>query len=107
MIAFARGHLPNQINFVSLIYLNLTQLSTTYEDSSSDFICHFTHFILVAFVPGSYRKLMLILILRPGRLTTFGTFLVICGLVKEGILRKPENTNPLKASRLCMSTQPC
>lgn len=36
-------------------------------------------------------------ILRPGRMSMFGTLLVIWGLVKEGILGKPVNTDPTQA----------
>ncbi|KAL2548565.1 hypothetical protein Fot_10095 [Forsythia ovata] len=36
-------------------------------------------------------------ILKPGRMSMFGTLLVIWGLVKEGILNKPVNTDPTKA----------
>ncbi|KAA0064936.1 hypothetical protein IC582_006195 [Cucumis melo] len=36
-------------------------------------------------------------LLKPGRMSMFGTLLVIWGLVKEGILGKPVNTDPVKA----------
>ncbi|KDP33616.1 hypothetical protein JCGZ_07187 [Jatropha curcas] len=36
-------------------------------------------------------------LLKPGRMSMFGTLLVIWGLVKEGILGKPANTDPAKA----------
>lgn len=36
-------------------------------------------------------------LLKPGRMTMFGTLLIIWGLVKEGILGKPVNTDPTKA----------
>ncbi|KAL8166465.1 hypothetical protein V2J09_007964 [Rumex salicifolius] len=36
----------------------------------------------------------LIGILKPGRMTMFGTLLVMWGLVKEGLLGKPVNTDP-------------
>ncbi|GKV18093.1 hypothetical protein SLEP1_g28516 [Rubroshorea leprosula] len=36
-------------------------------------------------------------ILKPGKMSMFGTLLVIWGLVKEGILGKPANTDPTKA----------
>ncbi|KAI3468040.1 hypothetical protein Pfo_024703 [Paulownia fortunei] len=39
----------------------------------------------------------LIGILKPGRMSMFGTLLVIWGLVKEGILGKPVNPDPTKA----------
>ncbi|EYU32335.1 hypothetical protein ABFS82_05G140100 [Erythranthe guttata] len=39
----------------------------------------------------------LIGILKPGRMSMFGTLLVIWGLVKEGILGKPVNTDPENA----------
>ncbi|KAL2548642.1 hypothetical protein Fot_10172 [Forsythia ovata] len=39
----------------------------------------------------------LIGILKPGRMSMFGTLLVIWGLVKEGILNKPVNTDSTKA----------
>ncbi|XP_043700812.1 uncharacterized protein LOC122651486 [Telopea speciosissima] len=36
-------------------------------------------------------------LLKPGRMSMFGTLLVIWGLVKEGIFGKPVNTDPTKA----------
>ncbi|KAL0311797.1 UNVERIFIED_CONTAM: hypothetical protein Sradi_5579000 [Sesamum radiatum] len=39
----------------------------------------------------------LIGLVKPGRMSMFGTLLVIWGLVKEGILGKPVNTDPKKA----------
>ncbi|XP_068647325.1 uncharacterized protein [Aristolochia californica] len=36
-------------------------------------------------------------LLNPGRMTMFGTLLVVWGLVKEGILGKPVNTDPATA----------
>ncbi|KAL8497106.1 hypothetical protein ACS0TY_020691 [Phlomoides rotata] len=36
-------------------------------------------------------------LLKRGRMSMFGTLLVIWGLLKEGILGKPENTDPTKA----------
>ncbi|KAL0330527.1 UNVERIFIED_CONTAM: hypothetical protein Sradi_5039400 [Sesamum radiatum] len=39
----------------------------------------------------------LIGLVKPGRMSMFGTLLVIWGLVKEGILGKPVNTDPTKA----------
>ncbi|OWM86688.1 uncharacterized protein LOC116187680 [Punica granatum] len=36
-------------------------------------------------------------ILKPGRMSMFGTLLVIWGLVKEGMLGKPVNTDPARA----------
>ncbi|KAK4747057.1 hypothetical protein SAY87_026094 [Trapa incisa] len=35
-------------------------------------------------------------ILKPGRMSMFGTLLVIWGLVKEGMLGKPVNTDPVR-----------
>ncbi|KAK9100735.1 hypothetical protein Scep_024165 [Stephania cephalantha] len=48
---------------------------------------------------GSYFTVAgaLVGLLRPGRMSMFGTLLVIWGLVKEGILGKPINTDPAKA----------
>ncbi|KAG6698292.1 hypothetical protein I3843_08G013400 [Carya illinoinensis] len=48
---------------------------------------------------GSYFSVAgaLVGILRPGRMSMFGTLLVIWGLVKEGILGKPVNTDPTQA----------
>lgn len=40
-------------------------------------------------------------IIKPGRMSMFGTLLVIWGLVKEGILGKPTNTDPAKAIYVC------
>ncbi|XP_065851458.1 uncharacterized protein [Euphorbia lathyris] len=47
---------------------------------------------------GSYFSVAgaLVGILKPGRMSMFGTLLVIWGLVKEGILGKPANTDPSK-----------
>ncbi|KAF5192328.1 tail fiber [Thalictrum thalictroides] len=36
-------------------------------------------------------------LLKPGRMSMFGTILLIWGLVKEGFLGKPVNTDPAKA----------
>ncbi|GLT80490.1 hypothetical protein SLA2020_519280 [Shorea laevis] len=48
---------------------------------------------------GSYFSVAgaLVGMLKPGRMSMFGTLLVIWGLVKEGILGKPANTDPAKA----------
>lgn len=48
---------------------------------------------------GSYFAVAgaLVGILKPGRMSMFGSLLVIWGLVKEGILGKPVNTDPAKA----------
>ncbi|KAI7987909.1 hypothetical protein LOK49_LG13G02563 [Camellia lanceoleosa] len=48
---------------------------------------------------GSYFSVAgaVIGILKPGRMSMFGTLLVIWGLVKEGILGKPVNTDPTKS----------
>lgn len=36
-------------------------------------------------------------ILKPGRMSMFGTLLVVWGLVKEGFLAKPANTDPAQS----------
>uniref|UniRef100_A0A2P2IND9 Uncharacterized protein LOC105122397 n=1 Tax=Rhizophora mucronata TaxID=61149 RepID=A0A2P2IND9_RHIMU len=48
---------------------------------------------------GSYFSVAgaLVGILKPARMSMFGTLLIIWGLVKEGILGKPANTDPAKA----------
>ncbi|KAK9279488.1 hypothetical protein L1049_013167 [Liquidambar formosana] len=48
---------------------------------------------------GSYFSVAgaLIGILKPGRMTMFGTLLIIWGLVKEGILGKPADTDPARS----------
>ncbi|CAI9759201.1 unnamed protein product [Fraxinus pennsylvanica] len=48
---------------------------------------------------GSYLLVVgaLIGLLKPGRMSMFGTLLVIWGLVKEGILKKPASTDPTNA----------
>ncbi|KAF9613211.1 hypothetical protein IFM89_006312, partial [Coptis chinensis] len=48
---------------------------------------------------GSYFSVAgaLVGLLKPGRMSMFGTLLVIWGLVKEGLLGKPVNTDPAKA----------
>ncbi|XP_057434497.1 uncharacterized protein LOC130727396 [Lotus japonicus] len=48
---------------------------------------------------GSYFAVAgaLVGILKPGRMSMFGSLLIIWGLVKEGILGKPANTDPSKA----------
>ncbi|MCL7052250.1 hypothetical protein MKW94_025259 [Papaver nudicaule] len=48
---------------------------------------------------GSYFSVAgaLVGLLKPGRMGMFGTLLVIWGLVKEGILGKPVNTDPATA----------
>ncbi|XP_030548348.1 uncharacterized protein LOC115753725 [Rhodamnia argentea] len=48
---------------------------------------------------GSYFSVAgaLVGLLKPGRMSMFGTLLIIWGLVKEGILGKPVNVDPAKA----------
>ncbi|KAL5559318.1 hypothetical protein UlMin_035529 [Ulmus minor] len=48
---------------------------------------------------GSYFSVAgaLVGLLKPGRMSMFGTLLIIWGLVKEGILGKPVTTDPTKA----------
>ncbi|XP_015885862.3 uncharacterized protein LOC107421193 [Ziziphus jujuba] len=48
---------------------------------------------------GSYFSVAgaLVGLLKPGRMSMFGTLLIIWGLVKEGILGKPVNTDPTKS----------
>lgn len=48
---------------------------------------------------GSYFSVAgaMVGMLKPGRMSMFGTLLVIWGLVKEGILGKPANTDPTRA----------
>ncbi|KAF9611932.1 hypothetical protein IFM89_037152 [Coptis chinensis] len=47
---------------------------------------------------GSYFSMLgaLVGLLKPGRMSMFGTLLVIWGLVKEGLLGKPVNIDPAK-----------
>jgi len=55
--------------------------------------------VLFQVLAGSYFSVAgaLVGILKPGRMSMFGTLLIIWGLVKEGILGKPANTDPAKA----------
>ncbi|KAH0988818.1 hypothetical protein GBA52_000301 [Prunus armeniaca] len=48
---------------------------------------------------GSYFAVAgaLVGLLKRGRMSMFGTFLMLWGLIKEGILGKPVNTDPTKA----------
>ncbi|XP_057956955.1 uncharacterized protein LOC131150329 [Malania oleifera] len=48
---------------------------------------------------GSYFAVAgaLVGMIKPGRMSMFGTLLIIWGLVKEGILGKPANTDPTTA----------
>ncbi|ONK59532.1 uncharacterized protein A4U43_C08F7390 [Asparagus officinalis] len=48
---------------------------------------------------GSYFAVAgaLIGVINPGRMSMFGTLLIVWGLVKEGFLGKPANTNPATA----------
>ncbi|KAF5748197.1 hypothetical protein HS088_TW04G00148 [Tripterygium wilfordii] len=48
---------------------------------------------------GSYFSVAggLLGVLKPGRMSMFGTLLIVWGLVKEGILGKPVNTDPARA----------
>ncbi|CAI0415023.1 unnamed protein product [Linum tenue] len=48
---------------------------------------------------GSYFTVAgsLVGILKPGRMSMFGTLLILWGLIKEGILGKPVNTDPTKS----------
>ncbi|KAL6980185.1 hypothetical protein U1Q18_021831, partial [Sarracenia purpurea var. burkii] len=47
---------------------------------------------------GSYFSVAgaVIGVLKPGRMSMFGTLLIVWGLVKEGILKKTVNTDPTK-----------
>lgn len=55
--------------------------------------------IVFQVLAGSYFTVAgaLVGILKPGRMSMFGSLLIIWGLVKEGILGKPVNTDPAKA----------
>lgn len=59
----------------------------------------FVIFFFFQVLAGSYFSVAgaLVGLLKPGRMTMFGTLLVVWGLVKEGILGKPVNTDPSKA----------
>ncbi|CAN0877617.1 hypothetical protein LINGRAHAP2_LOCUS11985 [Linum grandiflorum] len=48
---------------------------------------------------GSYFSVAgaLVGILKPGRMSMFGTLLILWGLIKEGILGKPVNTDPTRS----------
>ncbi|CAN1287681.1 hypothetical protein LINPERPRIM_LOCUS19679 [Linum perenne] len=48
---------------------------------------------------GSYFSVAgaLVGILKPGRMSMFGTLLILWGLIKEGLLGKPVNTDPTKS----------
>ncbi|XP_015937603.1 uncharacterized protein LOC107463327 [Arachis duranensis] len=49
---------------------------------------------------GSYFSVAgsLVGILKPGKMSMFGTLLIVWGLVKEGVLGKPVSTDPSKAA---------
>lgn len=63
------------------------------------FLIHQSQLFLEQVLAGSYFSVAggLVGMLKPGRMSMFGTLLVIWGLVKEGILGKPVNTDPTKA----------
>lgn len=63
------------------------------------FLIHPSQLFLEQVLAGSYFSVAggLVGMLKPGRMSMFGTLLVIWGLVKEGILGKPVNTDPTKA----------
>lgn len=48
---------------------------------------------------GSYFSVAgaLVGLLKPGRMSMFGTLLILWGLIKEGIIGKPVNTDPSKS----------
>lgn len=62
-------------------------------------ISSFFYLVLVQVLAGSYFCVAgaLVGILKPGRMSMFGTLLIIWGLVKEGILGKPANSDPTKS----------
>jgi len=55
--------------------------------------------IVFQVLAGSYFTVAgaLVGVLKPGRMSVFGNLLIIWGLVKEGILGKPVNSDPSKA----------
>ncbi|KAF3685345.1 putative F-box/kelch-repeat protein SKIP25-like [Capsicum annuum] len=58
------------------------------------------HFVpLWKVLAGSYFSVAgaLIGILKPGRMSMFGTLLIVWGLIKEGILTKPTKVDPERA----------
>jgi len=65
-------------------------------------VCSFSsqNVIVSQVLAGSYFSVAsaLVGLLKPGRMSMFGSLLVIWGLVKEGILGKPVNTDPSKAA---------
>ncbi|XP_010250027.1 PREDICTED: uncharacterized protein LOC104592381 [Nelumbo nucifera] len=73
--------------------LNIYNLTNVKEASAA------TDLQRLEVLAGSYFSVAgaLMGLLKPGRMSLFGTLLVIWGLIKEGILGKPLNTDPATA----------
>ncbi|KAF5743302.1 hypothetical protein HS088_TW09G01368 [Tripterygium wilfordii] len=73
--------------------LNIYNLTTVKEASAV------TDLQRLEVLAGSYFSVAgaLLGVLKPGRMSMFGTLLIVWGLVKEGILGKPVNTDPARA----------
>ncbi|KAL6966789.1 hypothetical protein U1Q18_032583 [Sarracenia purpurea var. burkii] len=53
--------------------------------------------ILQQIISAAQPEMRLVIgVLKPGRMSMFGTLLIVWGLVKEGILKKTVNTGPTK-----------
>jgi hypothetical protein len=61
---------------------------------------HYSAFILNQILAGSYFCVAgaLVGIINPGRMTLFGTLLVIWGLVKEALFGKSVNSDPTQST---------
>lgn len=59
----------------------------------------FAWFMDLQVLAGSYFSVAgaFVGLIKPGRMTLFGTLLVVWGLVKEGVFGKPENAGPAQS----------
>ncbi|KAK6263621.1 hypothetical protein SCA6_019055 [Theobroma cacao] len=99
------GHTRNKCPQLELTLRSLDSSSCLLDDNDVD-ICERNKEVwpsqletLFGVFAGSYFYVAgaLVALLKPGRMSMFGTLLVICGLVKEGILGKPAKSDPTKA----------
>ncbi|EOY25573.1 Uncharacterized protein TCM_026956 [Theobroma cacao] len=106
------GHTRNKCPQLELRLRSLDSSSCLLDDNDVD-VCERNKEVwpsqlgtLFGVFAGSYFYVAgaLVALLKPGRMSMFGTLLVICGLVKEGILGKPGKSDPTKAVSISAAT---